>query len=357
MNTTAAHYLEKMEQSNILMTNEMTFVEYSESLIEFQDMLTKLVMGNDYEEGMRIDEAIYRLEAKARAKGIHYDHQFKKGITALKTVSREIAISLAGKKGENLVARTLEYVTRPNTTMYRNVYISNGKEETELDNIILTNEGIIILEIKNAKDNVTISEEGRLLHSGAESYGKQTLCEKMRVKRRLLKQKLESVIAEKGLDIPVCVESFIVFSSPRGVDIKVNDKFYKEKWCKRKWLNEKIDNYVGLTTYNNKQLEQLASILSEIETQIKRFDLTVNFDEVRKDIADALAMFDDEQIAEVQETTTNEVEKKQSAKVVDITNEYAKRVSKRRIAGIMVGAFTSIACIGALGASAIIGRR
>ena len=354
---TAAHYLEKMEQSNIFMTNEMTFVEYSESLIEFQDMITKLVMGNDYEEGMRIDEAIYRLEAKARAKGIHYDHQFRKGIAALKTVSREISISLAGKKGENLVAKTLEYVTRPNTTMYRNIYVSNGKEETELDNVILTNEGIIILEIKNTKDNVIITEEGRLLHSGAESYGKQTLCEKMRIKRRLLKQKLESVIEEKGLNIPVSIESFIVFSSPKGVRVEVDDRFRKEKWCYRTGLNKKLDYYVGLTTYNNEQLEQLSSILSEIETEIKRFDLTVNFDEVRKDIADALAMFDEEQIIVVQETTTNKVAKKQSAKVVDITNEYAKRVSKRRIAGIMVGAFTSIACIGALGASVIIGRR
>lgn len=357
MNTTTEHYLEKMEQSNILMTNEMTFVEYSESLIAFQDMITKLVMGNDYEEGMRIDEAIYRLEAKARAKGIHYDHQFRKGIAALKTVSREISISLAGKKGENLVAKTLEYVTRPNTTMYRNIYVSNGKEETELDNVILTNEGIIILEIKNTKDNVTITEEGRLLHSGAESYGKQTLCEKMRIKRRLLKQKLESVIEEKGLNIPVSVESFIVFSSPKGVRVEVDDRFRKEKWCYRTGLNKKLDYYVGLTSYNNEQLEQLSSILSEIETQIKRFDLTVNFDEVRKDIADALAMFDEEQIAVVQETTINEVGKKQSAKVVDITNEYAKHVTKRRMAGIMFGAFTSLACVGALGASAIIGRR
>ena len=147
MSTKAEQYIAKMEESNLLMEQEMTFVEYSESLIQFQEMITKVVMGEEYEDGMRIDEAIYRLEAKARAKGINYDHQFRKGIAALRTVSKEIAISMAGKKGENLVARTLEFVERPNTTMYRNVYISNGIEETELDNVILTDSGIIILEV------------------------------------------------------------------------------------------------------------------------------------------------------------------------------------------------------------------
>ena len=138
MSTKAEQYVEKMVASNILMEQEMTFVEYVEELIQFQEMVTRTVMGDEYEEGMRIDEAIYRLESKARAKGINYDHQFRKGIAALKTVSKEISISLAGKKGENLVAKTLEYVTRPNTTMFRNVYVSDGVDETELDNIVLT---------------------------------------------------------------------------------------------------------------------------------------------------------------------------------------------------------------------------
>lgn len=361
MSTKAEKYIAKMEESNLLMEKEMTFVEYAESLIKFQDMITKVVMGDDYEEGMRIDEAIFRLEAKARAKGINYDHQFRKGIAALNIVKKEIAISLSGKKGENLVARTLEFVTRPNTTTYRNVYVSNEYEETELDNVILTDSGIIILEIKNTKDDVTITEQGRLVHSGDECYDKQPLCEKMHKKRKLLREKLEMVMEEKGLNIPIRVESLIVFSSPKGVRINVDDRLHREKWCYRTGLTKKIDYYVGLVSYNNEQLAELGSILSDIETEVKRFALTVNFNDIRTDIAEALAMFDEEPVVSetpvVQKKVVRQVIKKQPRNIVDIANAYAKRAAAKRTAAVMVGAFTSLACVGALGASAIIGRR
>lgn len=361
MGTRAEQYIAKMEESNLLMEQEMTFVEYSESLIQFQDMVTKVVMGDDYEEGMRIDEAIYRLEAKARAKGINYDHQFRKGIAALRTVSKEIAISLSGKKAENIVARTLEFVERPNTTMYRNVYISNGMEETELDNVILTDSGVVILEVKNTKDNVTITEQGRLLHSGDECYDKQPLCEKMQKKRRLLKERLEAVMAEKNLNIPIRVESFIVFSTPKGVRIEVDDRFHREKWCYRTGLKNKIEYYIGLASYSQDQLKELDVALSEIETQVKRFALTVNFNDIRTDVAEALAMFDEEPVVSektvVQKKVVNRTVKKQQRNIVDIANAYAKRAAAKRTAVVMFGAFTSLACVGALGASAIMGRK
>ena len=123
---TADSLIVEMEENNIFKMEEMTFCEYVENLISFQDMITKLAMGDEYAEGMRLDEVIFRLEAKAREKGVSGEPVFRKGISALKVVNKELAISMAGKKGENLVARTLEYITRPNTKMYRNIYVSNG---------------------------------------------------------------------------------------------------------------------------------------------------------------------------------------------------------------------------------------
>lgn len=358
MKTKAEQYVAKMEESDILMTEEMTFVEYSDSLVQFQNMITKLVMGEEYEEGMRIDEAIYRLEAKARAKGINNASEFRKGIIALKKVSKEIAISMAGRKGENIVAKTLKYVARPNTTMYRNLYVSDEKEETELDNVVLTNEGIIILEIKNTKDDVTITEQGRLVHSGNECYDKQPLGVKMQKKRRLLKEKLETIMAEKNINIPIRIESLIVFSSPNRIN--VDDRFHREKWCHRTVLRHKIEEYVGLTYYNEEQLSILNSALSEIETQAKRFELTLNFNEIRNDIAEALAMFDEETVNEqalkVKENI-NIVTKKQQRNIFDAAEKFARNFAKKKIVAVMVGTVTSAACVGAIGVAAITGRK
>lgn len=359
MSTKAKQYVEKMEASNILMEQEMTFVEYVEELIQFQEMVTRTVMGDEYEEGMRIDEAIYRLESKARAKGINYDHQFRKGIAALKTVSKEISISLAGKKGENLVAKTLEYVTRPNTTMFRNVYVSDGVDETELDNVVLTDNGIIILEIKNTKDDVTITEQGRLVHSGDECYDKKPLCEKMEKKRRLLKARISAALEEKGIDIPLSVESLIVFSSPKGVRVNVDDRFHREKWCFRTGLVNKIDYYVGFASYSAEQLAVLGEVLGEIETQVKRFALTVDFNTVRTDIAEALAMFDEEAVEEVvitKQPAPRKVTKKSHRSIIDMLDVLAKRSAVKRTAAVMAGAITGMACVGILSATTIVRR-
>ena len=47
----------EMEKTNIFMTNEMTFVEYTDNLMQFQEMVTKMVMGEAHEnecEWMRL---------------------------------------------------------------------------------------------------------------------------------------------------------------------------------------------------------------------------------------------------------------------------------------------------------------
>ena len=312
-----------------------------------------------------MDEAIYRLEAKARSKGIAGDPVLRKGISALRTVNKEIAINIAGMRGENLVAHTLKFINRPNTKFYRNVHISNGENETELDTVVLTDSGIIILEIKSIKDNVKITPEGRLLHSGDECYGKMPLAEKMGNKRKLLRERLEVLAVEKGFHVPISIESFIVFSTPKGVRIDVDDKFCREKWCFRTGLVNKIDNYIGRVYYYNEQIAQLDEMLKLMESQVKRFALTVNFDEVRSDIANMMVLINEELVNEenvaepiVQKMATHERIFDEKKKVCSITDAYAKRAIARRTIAMVAGAFGGLICASAaFGFGVIAGKR
>lgn len=359
---TADSLIAEMEKNNIFKMEEMTFCEYVENLINFQNMITKLAMGDEYAEGMRLDEVIFRLEAKAREKGISGDLVFRKGISALKVVNKELAISMAGKKGENLVARTLEYITRPNTKTYRNIYVSNGENETELDTVLVTDSGIIILEIKNTKDDVTITPEGRLVHASDACYEKKPLCEKMGNKRKLLKEKLEALSNEYGYKIPIVVESLIVFSTPKGIRIRVDDQLRKERWCFRTDLPRKIDNYVGRAYYSESQITQLDEMMAQLETQVKRFALTVNFNEIRADIAGALMLLEENEI-KVEDVYEQEQIKQtdEKAKKVNVTDHtrtivegYATRTFARKIAAVAA----SVICAGAAaGISALVSRR
>lgn len=303
MKRTANNIVKEMEQTGIMMSTEHTFSEYVQEASAFQDMICKMIAGDAYHEGMRVDEASFILESTSRKLDLRNHPAVHSGVMTMKRLEKEMAITMSGAKGENLVSRTLEFLDRPNTRVFRNVYITDGYEETELDAIVLTDNGAIILEIKKVKNDLTLTEDGRMVFAGDECYDKMPLGEKMALKRRLLKKKLEGTLKDKGLNIPVYVDSFIVFSAPKGQYIHINDRYHREKHCFRTALNKKIENYIGCAYYKADQLEQLGSILAEMETNVKRFEPNLNYDEIRRNLAEALAVLQNAQVPEIIEYT------------------------------------------------------
>ncbi len=332
-------YQAKMEESGLLMKTKLTHEDYMNELLAFQEMLGSMVF-NDREEH-RTDEIIVELERSARSKQIEKEPQFRKGIAALRQIHKEISISVAGKHGEERVARTLEYVTRP-CYIYRNIYITDGERETELDNLILTENGLIILEVKNVKSDITINENGRILYDN-QCYHDISICDKMQDKRDLLKAEIEKRMNEKGLYIPVTIDSFVVFSTKRGIKFKVTDFCGKEKYCKRGHLPNIINYYHSDNTILSEEMEELDAIINEMETQKKCFDLKLDFDQIRTDIAGALE-------ACMEDTTIDTVAKEQEEVVVIQKNEatpivnfkeYRRKRAKR--IGTVALAFTAAA--------------
>jgi len=286
---TTESIIQEMESSGILMSGECTFNEYVAELLQFQDMICKMIASDEYYDGMRIDEALFIMESAARKKGIRSNPAVHNGILTMKRLSKEMAITMSGAKGEKLVSKTLEFCKRPNIRIYQNVYVTDGEHESELDAIVLTDNGIIILEIKKVKADFTLTENGRMVFAGDECYEKVPLGQKMIMKRKLLKGCLEEALNKKGCDIPVCVDSFIVFSAPKSQHINIDDKYRKEKHCFRTCLNRKLESYLGYAYYKPEQLDQLDAILSAMESNVKRFETDLNFDEVRRSLAEALA--------------------------------------------------------------------
>lgn len=241
----------------------MTLQEYGDMLVEFQKTATQLIMGNRFETGMRLEEAIVHMENDARKALVYQENIVKTGIKALRTIEKEARICKAGLGAEREVVRALKYVTRPNVTTYQNVYVSDSNEESELDDIVLTNEGIIVLEVKGTKEDITITSDGRLVRGGNKCYGKGNFGEKMISKRKILQSMLEKALEERGLDIPVVIDSIVVFSAPPKTYINVEDKYHKEKYCFKSHIAAKIDSYAGYAWYTKEQMEALDSILKE----------------------------------------------------------------------------------------------
>lgn len=334
---TAEDFIREMESSNVLMSRDHTFKEYVSQIVQFQDMICGMIAGDDYHEGMRIDEALFIMESTARKKELRSHPAVHSGVLTMKKLAKEMAITMSGAKGESLVSRTLEFLNRPNTQIFRNVYITDGIDETELDGIVLTDSGIIILEVKKVKSDLTLTEDGRMVFTGDECYDKVPLAQKMALKRRLLKKCLEKAVADKGLEIPVYVDSFIIFSAPKGQYIKINDRYRREKYCFRTGLNKKLESYIGCAYYKADQLEQLGEILSEMESNVKRFETELNYDEVRRSLAEALAVLQDvPTVQEAPEAAKKPAAKQSGAKIIELDIqrlEAAHKQARRKAVG------------------------
>lgn len=284
---TANEVLVKLNEQEILTGDEYTFVEYVEQLMKFQEATAKLVIGEEDAHLVRMTEVVSRCEAISREKNLYFDPKVTEGIRALKLISKEIAVAMAGKHGEDRVANAFLYVTRPDAKFYRNVYLTDGEDETELDAIVLTKNGFIILEIKNAKEDITLASDGRILYNNSSCYHDISIGEKMDKKRRLLRLRLEKEFANRGIDKEVKIDSLIVFSTPSGVRIHVHDQFKQENYCFRGSLFKRIDGFESAVEYSDEELALLDSVLQQIETEQKRFILTFNPNDVKGAFAES----------------------------------------------------------------------
>ena len=358
---TAEDFILQMESSNIMMSRECTFKEYVSEIVQFQSMICKMIAGDDYYDGMRIDEGLFIMESTARKKGLRSNPAVHSGVLTMKKLAKEMAITMSGAKGESLVSKTLEYLNRPNTQVFRSVYITDGIDETELDGIVLTDNGVIILEVKKVKSDLTLTEDGRMVFAGDECYDKVPLAQKMALKRRLLKKCLEKAIADKGLEIPVFVDSFIVFSAPKGQRINIDDRYHREKICFRTGLNKKIENYLGCAYYKSEQLEQLGEIFSEMESNVKRFQTDLDYDDVRRSIAEALAVLQDTPAAqEAPAAEKKPAAKQHNAKILELDIqrlEAARQQARRKAVGFGYASASLFAGLLISGATAMLSVR
>lgn len=279
--TERARLINELKSLKIVNENEVLYSDYVDYMIEFQTILSKIVFDGD--DSARMDDIIYKIKEMSREKGLSRDYQVSNTIKGLQSIAKELAISFSGKKGEERIVNKISTCRREDLSTFSNVTVSDDVEETEIDNVILTKKGIIILEIKNTKCPITISEDGRLLYNNEASYHNVSMGTKMSKKRRLLRFCLESKLRELGSDIPVSLDSYIVFSTPGTKQIKITDNYGKEKFCSKVKLPFIIDKFHTQETYSDEEYETLYNCLSNMQINSKKFSVNINFKNVCDD--------------------------------------------------------------------------
>lgn len=328
----ATEIMQMFENKNVVNRADFTFEEYLEQLTNFQKIVSSCVYDGD--DSYRLSDSITQLQQLIRSKGIKGNRLVKKAMDRLKEANKELSIIMAGKKGENRIEYALSFVKRPDLKVFKNVYITDGEEETELDTVLVTNNGIIVLEIKSAKQDITISEDGRLLYDNKISYHNACIGEKMEKKRRLLKYQIEQKMKNHGVTSfgkPVRIESSIVFSTPYKTRINVTDLYKKERFCFRSQLQYKVENYYTGTCYESEDLQMFNDIISSMESNKKKFQQKLDFAKVNCDFAQLMETLTTPETDKSEECVST-VEPKASNNTDDFRDDI-KRNEKHKIFG------------------------
>ena len=333
MNT--AELKKALEIADIFSRNGFSREEYIEELLKFQSFASQLIL-ND--ENARLDEVIAAVSSAARKNGATASPDFVAGIRGLKAIEKEIAIHMSGKRAEDEVAHSLSFVDRPFFRDFRNVYVADQETETEIDNVILTNNGIIVVEVKSAKHNITIGEDGRLLYSNSESYHNESIGDKMSAKRRLLKARIENGLRERGLDIPVYIDSYLVFVTPKRLEVTITDNFRKEHWCRRGKLQHIVNNYISDVTYTAEEYAQLAEVIESLDCNVRRFPTELDLPSIRDSFVALFSLIEEKPATiEAKPQTTSKVQLAQSRKAAPVETK-KRSTNKWNFAGIAASA-------------------
>lgn len=290
MNRTKEDILAEMQQCGAMMRTKMTAKELLSGLQDYQAMILRLVFNDDHAEKLRLYDVVTHFKELAKEKGYEEEPVVLQAIRDMEGIAKEIAIMISGVSGERQVERSLNYVHRKMIAL-PNIHLSDEEEKTEIDQIVITANGILLLEVKSYKKDITISEAGQIYGPCHKHYSDKSLGEQMNVKRYLLRTKLEKALAQVAPEIDVHVESYVVFSNP---DITVTDLYKQENYCFKTNLPHLIDDFRSDVYYSSEQMNIIAGAVREIADTDDTYEVGMDFDAIRANFAQALSLLEGE---------------------------------------------------------------
>ncbi len=119
----------------------------------------------------------------------------------------------------------------------------------------------------------------------------------MSAKRRLLKVRIENALRERGLDLPVHIDSYLVFVTPKRLDVTITDNFRKEHWCRRGKLQHIVNDFISDVTYTAEEYAQLAEIIEGLDCNVRRFPTELDLPAIRENFVALFSLIAEKPVA------------------------------------------------------------
>lgn len=316
--------IKEMEGTGIMMKDKYPKAEVEQGYRDFQEMLVKKVFNEKHSKTLRMEDAISHLNDLACELNLQNSKEMNDFISLAKEFKKLIAMEIAGNKGERLVNRSLKMVTS-NNRMLSNIEFGEDEIRTECDKIVLTDKAIFLIEVKSAKHNMMITEEGNYVREDGLVYG--NIGEKINEKEYLVRNAIKNWAKENSKDIHIV--KLVVFAN-NSYTLQDNYKYLTSCYCST--LPHIIDEYDGEILYTE---SDISAIQSEIEkaSDPKEYEVELDFNEFRHAFAELLALIEEERVLATEDATEVEHTKKSRKNHKKLYINLAKAVGYGMTAG------------------------
>ena len=182
--------------------------------------------------------------------------------------------------GEKLV---LQRVKTLNGTkqIVRNLQLGNENGTTGLDMIVFTTKAIFIIEVKNTKKNIEISENGTCYVLGEHKCYDCNIKEKMDFREQLLREVLTETMREESKKYKIVK---LVVNTNK---VKLQNKCNGLQICCLGQLSYLINDYSGSDRYTEEELTAMAEALKDVKHN-REFEFEMDMQKFKEDFATLL---------------------------------------------------------------------
>ena len=231
-----------------------------EELLPQMDQLEKEMAMMVFEDGLDIpSEYVHmsyimkHLHIMNNAAGNVADDELKKLSRLSNVFSNHVRAQQSGMTGENKVEQYLGYM-KSNHVVLRNLQLSDGMHNTEIDFLVLKQGVATIVEVKNSRRDVYIDSNGDMYKTGRYENFDSHLGAKMDFRAEIIQQLLKNAGFEN-----MKVEKVVVFTNNR-IQIKKDYRGFRVCFLSR--LPYLIDDYYGAGVIQfTKHLQQMADYI------------------------------------------------------------------------------------------------
>jgi len=246
-----------------------------EELLPEMDQLEKDMAQIVFEDGLDIPaEYVHmsyimkHLHEMNNAAGNVADQELKRLSRLASIFSNHVRAQQSGITGEDRVEQYLDYM-KSNHVVLRNLQLSDGVHNTEIDFLVLKQGVATIVEVKNSKRDIYIDEVGDMYKIGRYENFDSHLGAKMDFRAEVIKKLLKDAGFEN-----MKIEKVVVFTNNR---IQVQKDYRGFRVCFLSRLPHLIDDFYGTGVIQfTKHLQQIADFIQSKDlNEYYPFDMDV----------------------------------------------------------------------------------